>query len=85
MFGAEGLNGTYIVGEWPRYTIQDTIDAAASAGYAVVIPANYKGEDSFINPNNVPLIDLRHTSNRGTGLGGSLASSIGNKIDAGTF
>lgn len=85
MFGAEGFDGVYVVGEWPRYTVQDTLDAAAGAGFAVIIPANYKGRDVFTNSQNVPLIDFRHISNGGTGLGGSLATAIKNILDAGTF
>ena len=47
--------------------------AGATAKYAVLIPASYTGTESFINPHNVPIIDLRSVSTS-TGLGGPLAN-----------
>lgn len=45
---------------------------AANSKYAVLIPANYTGTESFTNPNDVPILDLRAAA-VSTGLGGPLA------------
>lgn len=39
-------------------SIQDAITAAGQSG-AVLVPPTYTGTDSFVNPNNIPVIDLR--------------------------
>ena len=79
-------SGLRIAGEWPEYTIQKTIDAAAGSKLAVVIPSTYNGNDSFTNPENIPILDLRPMSAGGTGFGGLLASMANfSAIDGGTF
>jgi hypothetical protein len=42
--------------------IQDAITAAGQSG-AVLVPPTYTGTDSFVNPSNIPVIDLRSTPN----------------------
>jgi hypothetical protein len=39
-------------------TIQQAVDDAGSAG-SVLIPSSYAGQDTYSNPNNVPVLDLR--------------------------
>lgn len=40
-------------------TIQQAVDAAGANG-CIVIPANYAGTDSYSNPNNISILDMRH-------------------------
>ena len=62
-----------VVGQWPGMNIQLSVNIAAATGNkAVLIPGEYTGTDTFTNPSNVPIIDLRK-SGISTGLGGPLA------------
>lgn len=52
------LNSIFVAGTSCYPTIQSAITAAGSAG-SIQIPASYAGTDSYSNPSNVPVIDLR--------------------------
>lgn len=62
------LDGVRIAGEWPSSTIQQAIDEAAGSDLAVLVPSTYRGNDTFVNPSSVPIIDLRPAKCGGTGL-----------------
>src|SRR6267142_2883442 len=49
-----------VVGGSPYQFIQNAVTAAASAPFkTVIIPATYAGTDTYTNPSNVPVLDLR--------------------------
>ena len=65
----------FLVAGLSDQSLQTLVNRCASSGiWGVIIPANYTGTDSFTNPGNVAVIDLR---TNGTGLGGVLANGGG--------
>lgn len=65
----------------PYTTIQAAINAALinTPPESVVIPASYAGTDTYTNPSNVPVLDLRPTAlNTGSNLGKSVVGGIPN-------
>lgn len=61
----------YIPGDSLNTTIQSAIDAAArSPRGAVWINASYGGTDSYTNPSNVPIFDMRGGGSISFGAGG---------------
>ena len=52
--------------------VQIVAAAGSAAKYCVLIPASYTGTESFTNPTNVPILDLRAPA-FSTGLGGPLS------------
>jgi len=79
------LDNIRVVGSWPTPTIQSAIDSAKVEGFAVVIPALYKGNDTFEDPEGVCIIDFRTIKNGGTGLSGPISQAAGINFDCGTF
>jgi len=70
------VNNTYYVDGRAFPNIQAAITAAGTSG-AVIIPASYAGVDTYTNPNNILILDLRQGA-LGIGGGGSLSVLTGN-------
>lgn len=63
--------GLYIPGDGLNTTIQSAVDnAARNPRAAVWINASYAGTDSYTNPSNVPIFDMRGGGSISFGSGG---------------
>lgn len=69
------IEDVFLVAGSNDQSLQTLVNRVASSGaWGLLIPASYIGTDTFTNPSNVAVIDLR---TNGTGLGGILANGGG--------